>query len=1035
MEFAMQHGTPIGCRTTQPLKLIGWAALLVGGLTAGVMAVTPLPLGNARYDDASANIFIEDELTIVDVTMSPADLNDLLANPFQDTYKVCSVHVQNSKINETIGNVGIRCRGNTSRTALKKSWKLSFNEFEQGRRFHGLKKFNINGEHNDAAITRSRLSMETYRKFNVPAPRASHVRFKINDGADVEDVHVNIEQVNDDFVDAWFGSNTGNLFKCTYQGSRADLRYISPGTPETYQSLGDSSGPTYELEINDEAPNYTDLADFIAFINNTTDPVFAAGIQDRMNVDNFLRAMAVDVANGNWDNYWYGANNFYLYHNPDNNRFEYIPYDTDNTYGIDFFGIDWANRGYSNWGSGGFGSDGGDQPPLARRIMAIPAFEAQYRRYLRQIVGAVGTPTNPSQSYTDTVGDVATAPEPNGPHYDIASVVMSNDANNVYINVQLNGPLDVGGDTGNGEYLVLFNTRSGGSTSNAWGRSINATVQHDFFIGSWPDAGGGIQFWERQGTQWQQRSGASIDLANKGTGLIKYTVPISGLETSIGTVITFDVVSTGGGGDDSGVDHLSNPNPSTTSFSIPSTPGTYKSYTLQNASAPASVETFFTLPMRQATIDAIRTRLTPYAFTGSYSGSSMDWGFTNATFLGAYNSPSSYANNHPLDWGVKPYIAARTASLRAGVPAPAALPAVRVNEIMAYNCSNNQDPAGDFDDWVELYNTGATVLDVGGMFLSDDPSVARKWLIPAGTTIPSHGFLLIWCDNEPAEGPLHATFSLGVSGETVALFDTDAKGNVLVDYLSYATLQGDIAYGRFPDGADAAELLTNATPGAANDNSGGPPPPPAPMPALFINEWMADNDATILDPDEPGSYEDYIEIYNAEDFSVDLAGMHLTDNLTNPTKWQIPAGVTIGPKSYLLFWADSEPAQGPRHTSFGLSKSGEAIGLFGSRADCLAQIDAITFGAQTTNIAQGRYADGKSCIKTLRVPSPGAGNMVLAGDADDDGDVDLADYAKFAECFGGPDGTTPVTCGACVDADFDGDGDTDLADFARVQSH
>jgi hypothetical protein len=118
-----------------------------------------------------------------------------------------------------------------------------------------------------------------------------------------------------------------------------------------------------------------------------------------------------------------------------------------------------------------------------------------------------------------------------------------------------------------------------------------------------------------------------------------------------------------------------------------------------------------------------------------------------------------------------------------------------------------------------------------------------------------------------------------------------------------------------------------------------------------------------------------------------------------------------------------------------LSKSGEAIGLFGSRADCLAQIDAITFGAQTTNIAQGRYADGKSCIKTLRVPSPGAGNMVLAGDADDDGDVDLADYAKFAECFGGPDGTTPVTCGACVDADFDGDGDTDLADFARVQSH
>lgn len=998
-------------------------------------AVTPRPYGDVSYDDAGANIFLDDELTFVEVTMAPADLADLLADPYQDTYKVCTVRVYNSQIDEAVANVGIRVRGNTSRASLKKSWKLSFNEFESGRRFHGLKKLNLNGEHNDVAITRSKLSWDTYGQMSVPAPRAAHAYLKINDGADVDGVHVNVEDIDDDFLEHWFGSETGNLYKCLYQGARADLRYVEPGTPETYQYLGyDGTSQTYELQTNEETPDYTDLANFIDFVNHATDAEFAAGLIDRFSVDNFLRAMAVDVANGHWDNYWYGANNYFLYDNPDTGRFEYIPYDTDNTYGVDFFGIDWANRGYANWGSGGFGSDGGSLPPLISRVLAVPAFEQQYRRYLRYLVGAVGETNNPSQTYTDTVGDVATAPEPDGPHYDITSVVVSNDDTNLYINLQLNGPLDVGGDTGNGEYLVLFDTRTGGNTGNPWGRSINATVDHDFFIGSWPDGGGGMQLWEYSSSKWRQRSYGTIDLSQKDAGLVAYTVPLTALGISVSSSFTFDVVATGGDTEDSGVDHLSNPNPSTTSFSIPSTPGTYLSYTVQSVTPPTATDGPFTLGTRETDIDAIQTRLAPYAFLGSYSGSTMDWGFTNAEFLAAYTSPTSYANNHPRDWGVKPYIAARTASLRTSVPAPDALPQVRVNEILGYNCSTNTDPAGDYDDWVELYNAETDAVDLGGMYLTDDPADPRKWQIPAGTTIAGQGFLLIWCDEEPTEGALHATFKLAVGGECVALFDTDAHGNVLIDALPYPTLVGDVTYGRYPDGADNAELLTIVTPAAANDNSGGAPPDPQPMPAIYVNEWMADNDNTIEDPDEAGAFEDYFELYNDEDFAVDLGGMHLTDNLSDPTKFEIPAGVTIGPKSYLVFWADNEPEQGPTHTNFALSKAGEALGLFGSRQDCLAEVDTITFGAQTTDVAEGRYADGRACIQTLRLPSPGVSNVTVLGDTDDDGDVDWTDFAAFTNCFAGPAEAPGPNCDACTNPDLDNDGDADLHDFALLQA-
>ena len=60
-----------------------------------------------------------------------------------------------------VSDVGFRLRGNTSRTAAKKSFKVSFNSFNKKQTFYGLQKMNLNGEHNDASIARSKLFWET----------------------------------------------------------------------------------------------------------------------------------------------------------------------------------------------------------------------------------------------------------------------------------------------------------------------------------------------------------------------------------------------------------------------------------------------------------------------------------------------------------------------------------------------------------------------------------------------------------------------------------------------------------------------------------------------------------------------------------------------------------------------------------------------------------------------------------------------------------------------------------------------------------
>jgi hypothetical protein len=145
-------------------------------------------------------------------------------------------------------------------------------------------------------------------------------------------------------------------------------------------------------------------------------------------------------------------------------------------------------------------------------------------------------------------------------------------------------------------------------------------------------------------------------------------------------------------------------------------------------------------------------------------------------------------------------------------------------------------------------------------------------------------------------------------------------------------------------------------------------------PNLYINEFMASNTSTIEDPDEKGSYPDWVEIYNPMLIPFDMGGMYLTDNQTIPTKFQIPNGVSIDPGGYLLFWADKEPAQGQTHTNFKLNATyGEVIRLIDT--DGTTVIDSIVFGPQTSDISYGRLVDGTENQGLLETPTPGTTNQ------------------------------------------------------------
>jgi len=157
-------------------------------------------------------------------------------------------------------------------------------------------------------------------------------------------------------------------------------------------------------------------------------------------------------------------------------------------------------------------------------------------------------------------------------------------------------------------------------------------------------------------------------------------------------------------------------------------------------------------------------------------------------------------------------------------PGAAGIP-LFINEVMASNVSTVRDLQLDFDDWIEIYNASEAPVDVGGMYLTDDPAEPTRWRFPDNepgvTVIGPGGYLIVWADEEVTDGgvhpifKLHAGFKLDASGDEVCLFAAD--GTTLVDRLTFGEQTADVSFGRYPDGGDTLRFFGLPTPGQPNN--------------------------------------------------------------------------------------------------------------------------------------------------------------------------------------------------------------------------
>jgi len=224
--------------------------------------------------------------------------------------------------------------------------------------------------------------------------------------------------------------------------------------------------------------------------------------------------------------------------------------------------------------------------------------------------------------------------------------------------------------------------------------------------------------------------------------------------------------------------------------------------------------------MSMQQLDDIKTLIQPYAFQGSFHNGSMDNGYDPNDFNRAYDFPARYeALTIPATWGMKPFLRKRVENVAEKFPVPPAPPTVRINELVAKNITGPTDETGTAEDWLELYNYGDQPVDLTGMYLSDHAGNRGSWAFPTGTVLQARDYLLVWCDNDLADGPMHTDFKLSTEAEGAYLWRADADFNTLIDSAVYANLADDEAWARKLDGLGSFQIAV-PTPLASNSANG-----------------------------------------------------------------------------------------------------------------------------------------------------------------------------------------------------------------------
>jgi hypothetical protein len=293
------------------LGLAPWMGARLHGVTVPP-SQTPLP---TLPSDALFNDTLLHEIRL---NINSKDWQTLRDNYLTNDYYPCDFRWNG----QVVRNVGIRSRGQASRSATKPSLRVDFDHNTAGQTLLDLKSVVLRNNATDFSNMHERLAMQLFARMGLPAPRVAYTRLYINDA--YQGLYSIVESLDKSFLSRNFDENEGYLYKYDRLPTDAPyyLDYLGP-TASLY------SPHPFNPETHENNPKPQPIADLIRTVHDAPDGSFRSAISQYLDLDVFIRNIAVTVYMADEDGFLgnWGMNNFDLYQRQNSTVHVIIPWD------------------------------------------------------------------------------------------------------------------------------------------------------------------------------------------------------------------------------------------------------------------------------------------------------------------------------------------------------------------------------------------------------------------------------------------------------------------------------------------------------------------------------------------------------------------------------------------------------------------------------------------------------------------------------------------------------------------------------------
>ena len=286
----------------------------------------------------------------------------------------------------TLDSVGVRYKGNstfclpTQQNNVKVPYNLDFNYWISGQNLMDYNKVKLANAWLDPTYCKEYIASRIYRKY-LPTPEINLVA--LHSQGNYTGLYVNTESINKQFLGKHYGEDEGVLFKCDGAGVFCDENGngTEGGTP-SLAYLGTDSTSYYDSYTIKSDYGWGELMNLISTLEYTPD-----NIEDVINMDRVMWAMAVNTVTNNLDTYnGYYVHNYYLYQDVEG-RFQMIPWDLDNTFGGAILGFSFFTPNDLYHFDPFFGGwDNSDYRPLIDLIYNTPMYRKQFIAHIKTVM-------------------------------------------------------------------------------------------------------------------------------------------------------------------------------------------------------------------------------------------------------------------------------------------------------------------------------------------------------------------------------------------------------------------------------------------------------------------------------------------------------------------------------------------------------------------------------------------------------------------------------------------------------------------------